>query len=196
MTNGTVRKWRKVLYEDSQGFEDNFTPTGSFLAAIEKNKGVRVYTRAECLAGAGRVGNEVRASFAFRSQYQIAQFRQTRIWELLSKASIQFKFYLNTWQVCCVLVFWSVHQLLLRKLLSPSSLLAAMALALLVLGLHRRLTLGSSLLRGLSTSLLFSIIGFALSPVLSKLTDSISTDTIHRCNWTFSFHFCWRKLGI
>jgi len=139
MTNGTVRKWRKVLYEDSQGFEDNFTPTGSFLAAIEKNKGVRVYTRAECLAGAGRVGNEV----------------------------------------CCVLVFWSVHQLLLRKLLSPSSLLAAMALALLVLGLHRRLTLGSSLLRGLSTSLLFSIIGFALSPVLSKLTDSISTDTIH-----------------
>jgi len=139
MTNGTVRKWRKVLYEDSQGFEDNFTPTGSFLAAIEKNKGVRVYTRAECLAGAGRVGNEV----------------------------------------CCVLVFWSVHQLLLRKLLSPTSLLAAMALALLVLGLHRRLTLGSSLLRGLSTSLLFSVIGFALSPVLSKLTDSISTDTIH-----------------
>ena len=81
-----------------------------------------------------------------------------------------------------MLVFWSVHQLLLRKLLSPSSLLAAMALALLVLGLHRRITLGSSLLRGLSTSLLFSIIGFALSPVLSKLTDSISTDTIHRCD--------------
>ena len=79
MTNGTVRKWRKVLYEDSQGFEDNFTPTGSFLAAIEKNKGVRVYTRAECLAGAGRVGNEVRASLAFRSHYQIAQFRQTSI---------------------------------------------------------------------------------------------------------------------
>ena len=67
MTNGTVRKWRKVLYEDSQGFEDNFTPTGSFLAAIEKNKGVRVYTRTECLAGAGRVGNEVKASFVVSS---------------------------------------------------------------------------------------------------------------------------------
>ena len=64
MTNGRVPKWRKVLYEDSQGFEDNFTPTGSFLAAIEKNKGVRVYTRRECLAGAGRVGNEVRIYLA------------------------------------------------------------------------------------------------------------------------------------
>ena len=64
MTNGRVPKWRKVLYEDSQGFEDNFTPTGSFLAAIEKNKGVRVYTRRECLAGAGRVGNEVRVNLA------------------------------------------------------------------------------------------------------------------------------------
>ena len=104
--------------------------------------------------------------------------------------------YVNTLQVCCVLVFWSVHQLLLKKLLSPSSLLAAMALALLVLGLHRRLTLGSSLLRGLSTTLLFSIIGFALSPVLSKLTDSISTDTIHRFNLTISFYFCWQKLSI
>ena len=60
MTNGSVKKWRKVLYEDNQGYDDNFTPTGSFLAAIEKNKGVRVYTRAECLAGASRVGNEVR----------------------------------------------------------------------------------------------------------------------------------------
>jgi len=139
MTNGSVKKWRKVLYEDNQGYDDNFTPTGSFLAAIEKNKGVRVYTRAECLAGASRVGNEV----------------------------------------CCVLVFWSVHHLLLRKLLTPSSLIGAMALSLLVLGLHRRLTLGSSLVKGFSTSLLFSIIGFALSPVLSKLTDSISTDTIH-----------------
>ena len=79
MTNGSVRKWRKVLYEDSQGFEDNFTPTGSFLAAIEKNKGVRVYTRAECLAGAGGVGNEVRASLAVQSQYKISQFRQTII---------------------------------------------------------------------------------------------------------------------
>ena len=64
MTNGRVPKWRKVLYEDSQGFEDNFTPTGSFLAAIEKNKGVRVYTKRECLAGAGRVGNEVRIYLA------------------------------------------------------------------------------------------------------------------------------------
>ena len=48
------------MYEDNQGYDDNFTPTGSFLAAIEKNKGVRVYTRAECLAGASRGGNEVR----------------------------------------------------------------------------------------------------------------------------------------
>ena len=95
---------------------------------------------------------------------------------------------LHTLQVCCVLVFWSVHHLLLRKLLTPSSLIGAMALSLLVLGLHRRLTLGSSLVKGFSTSLLFSIIGFALSPVLSKLTDSISTDTIHRYVLEVWFH--------
>jgi hypothetical protein len=34
-------------------------------------------------------------------------------------------------------------------------------------------------LTGLKTTFLFTMIGFALSPVLYKLTDTISTDTIH-----------------
>ena len=36
MSNGRV--WRKVLYCDNQGHQDNYTPPGGFLAAIESNR--------------------------------------------------------------------------------------------------------------------------------------------------------------
>ena len=42
-----------------QGFPDNYTPTESFLAAIEKNKDLRLYSLQECLQGAAKVGKEV-----------------------------------------------------------------------------------------------------------------------------------------
>jgi len=139
MSNGSVRRWRKVLYEDSQGYKDNFTPNESFLAAIEKNKNLRLYSLAECLAGAAEVGKEV----------------------------------------CSVLVFWRCHQFLLSHTLFPLTVLCIIAVILLLLGICRQVVQGPSVLPGLPTILLFSVIGFALSPILYKLTDSISTDTIH-----------------
>ena len=54
-TNGKTKRWKKILYEDS-GYPDNFTPEESFLAAIEKNKNVRLYEFQECLLGAAVVG--------------------------------------------------------------------------------------------------------------------------------------------
>jgi len=134
-----VKRWRKVLYEDNQGYEDHFTPKESFLAAIEKNKNVRLYSLAECLAGAAEVGKEVSS----------------------------------------VVIFWSCHQFLLAHRLAPTTLLVVIGTLLLLLGIYRQVTHGPTLLVGLRTVLLFSVIGFALSPVLYKLTDSISTDTIH-----------------
>ena len=43
----TSTTWRKVLFEKN-GFPDNYTPEESFLAAIERNKNLRTYSKREC----------------------------------------------------------------------------------------------------------------------------------------------------
>ena len=50
--------WRKVLY-DNAGYPDNFTPSECFLAARTFNQNLVVYSRAQCLAGAARVGTQI-----------------------------------------------------------------------------------------------------------------------------------------
>lgn len=142
MSNGTVKKWKKILYEDN-GYPDNFTPNECFLAAIEKNKNVRLYTLFECFRGAAEVGKEM----------------------------------------SLVVIFWCCYSSLLSQDLSPKTLLLVMGFVLIFgftfhLWMTEQLTL-PSLVYGLKTTLLFSTIGWALSPVLYKLTDSVSTDTVH-----------------
>lgn len=68
-TNGKTKRWKKILYEDS-GYPDNFTPEESFLAAIEKNKNVRLYEFQECLLGAAVVGQELSVVLIFWSLYE------------------------------------------------------------------------------------------------------------------------------
>jgi len=139
MTNGKVKAWRKTLYED-HGYPDNYTPPEYFLAAIEKNKNLRVYSLSECFSGAAEVGQELSV----------------------------------------VIIFWSCYKFLKTDILQPQVLLGMM-LGLLVLGCvfcGRKATV-SGVLAGIKTTCFFTIIGFALSPVLYKLTDTISTDTIH-----------------
>eukprot|EP00092_Neocalanus_flemingeri_P015941 GFUD01017258.1.p1 GENE.GFUD01017258.1~~GFUD01017258.1.p1 ORF type:complete len:281 (-),score=81.66 GFUD01017258.1:619-1461(-) len=142
MSNGKVPKWRKTLYEDN-GYPDNYTPPECFLAAIEKNKNLLLYSLWECFSGAAEVGKEMSV----------------------------------------VIIFWCCYKFLKTDLLQPETLLVTM-LGLLVVGCTmfisrvRKVTF-TGLLAGIKTIFLFTIIGFALSPVLYKLTDTISTDTIH-----------------
>jgi hypothetical protein len=60
--------WTKKLYERS-GLPDNYTPKESFLAAIERNKDLRLYSRRECLQGASLLGREVSLLITFWSLY-------------------------------------------------------------------------------------------------------------------------------
>jgi len=60
--------WKKILYERS-GLPDNYTPKESFLAAMERNKDLRVYGRRECLAGASLLGRELSLLITFWSLY-------------------------------------------------------------------------------------------------------------------------------
>ena len=69
MSNGKVKRWRKILYEDN-GYPDNYTPPESFLAAIEKNKNLRVYSLLECFSGAAQVGLRVDVVIIFWSCYR------------------------------------------------------------------------------------------------------------------------------
>merc|ERR1712096_281352 len=142
MSIGKVKKWRKTLYEDN-GYPDNYTPPESFLAAIEKNKNLQVYSLWECFSGAAEVGKELSV----------------------------------------VIIFWCCYKFLKTDLLLPETLLVIM-LCLVMVGYLLFISLVgivnlTGLLAGIKTTFLFTIIGFALSPVLYKLTDTISTDTIH-----------------
>lgn len=136
MANGKVTRWRKILYEEN-GFPDNYTPKESFLAAIERNKNIKLYTKWECFQGAAVVGKEV----------------------------------------SLVIIFWCCYCSLLGQELDPERLLILMAISLLI---WQMLSLRmSTIISALRTTLQFSVIGWALSPVLYNLTSSISTDTLH-----------------
>lgn len=131
--------WRKVLYLKT-GLPDNYTPKHCFLAAIQRNKNVRLYTKEECFKGAAVVGR----------------------------------------QISLVIIFWSLYVYLSENKISSEQLLMSL---LLVIGVEyiyhlRRFTVGV-IYQGLKTTVFFLTVGFALSPVLYKLTDTISTDTIH-----------------
>ena len=60
--------WRKTLYERT-GLPDNYTPPESWLAAIQRNKNLRLYSRRECLAGAAVLGRELSLVITFWSLY-------------------------------------------------------------------------------------------------------------------------------
>lgn len=131
--------WERVLYKQ-QGFPDNYTPPGTFLAAIQRNKNLRLYSVMECLQGGAIVGREI----------------------------------------SLVITFWSLYVYLSEGLISSDQLLTAL---LLVTSLgylyHLRNFSVRRILSEIKTTFLFLCIGFALSPVLYKLTDTISTDSIH-----------------
>ena len=71
-----------------QGFPDNYTPTESFLAAIEKNKDLRLYSLQECLQGAAEVGKEVGRGGGFRievvNNFRYHQRAQVRLYPTIS----------------------------------------------------------------------------------------------------------------
>jgi len=139
MSNGRTKQWRKVLYE-TNGFPDNYTPEQSFLAAIQRNKNIRLYTKNECFKGASMVGR----------------------------------------QMSLVITFWSLYVYLSEGVIDSEQLILALTLVISAgyLSYLRKFCL-PVILSGIKTTFVFFTIGFALSPVLYKLTDTISTDTIH-----------------
>jgi len=145
------QNWRKVLYGQSASaagypandrivYSDNFTPRHSFLAAIQRNKDLKLYSRSDCLHGAAVVGREI----------------------------------------SLVVTFWSLYIYLSEGLISCEQLLSALLLVISAGYLYHLRNFSLSIIFGrVKTTFLFVTIGYALSPVLYKLTDTISTDTIH-----------------
>lgn len=140
-SNGKTKRWHKILYKTS-GFPDNFTPEESFLAAIEKNKNVRLYKLSECLTGAAVVGQEM----------------------------------------SLVLIFWSLYECLKLELMTPTPVLLYLLTAV-VTGYSYTVAVTQAtwftVFEGTKAGFLFIIMGYAVSPVLYQLTDTISSDTIH-----------------
>jgi len=137
MANG--KKWKKCLYEN-YGFPDNYTPEESFLAAMQRNKNVRLYNKTECLQGGAVVGREV----------------------------------------SIVVTFWSLYLYLSEGYVESEQLIISLTIVLCIgyLQYLRKVSL-NSIICGAKTTLLFLVVGYAVSPILYKLTDSISTDTIN-----------------
>ena len=70
MSNGKVKKWRKVLYDDNSGFSDNFTPEEAFLAARRYNENLVTYSLQSCLAGGAEVATQLSLVIIFWSCYK------------------------------------------------------------------------------------------------------------------------------
>ena len=69
MSNGKVKKWRKVLY-DNAGFPDNFTPEEAFLAARRYNENLVTYSLQSCLSGGAEVATQLSLVIIFWSFYK------------------------------------------------------------------------------------------------------------------------------
>lgn len=69
MSNGKVRKWRKVLY-DNAGFPDNYTPEEAFLAARRYNENLVTYSLGSCLSGGAEVATQLSLVIIFWSCYK------------------------------------------------------------------------------------------------------------------------------
>ena len=69
MSNGKVKKWRKVLY-DNAGFPDNYTPEEAFLAARRYNENLVTYSLRSCLAGGAEVSTQLSLVIIFWSCYK------------------------------------------------------------------------------------------------------------------------------
>ena len=160
MSNGKVKKWRKILY-DNAGFPDNYTPEEAFLAARRFNENLVTYRLRDCLGGGAEVAT----------------------------------------QLSLVIIFWSCYRLIKVGSVSPGSLtllvMGVSVLGYLVIILTRSEDTLSSLMTGLKTSFLFTVTGYALSPVLHTLTDPISTDSLHTMAATsFLLHLMTSDYGL
>lgn len=158
-TNGKTKQWQKCLYK-SNGFPDNFTPEESFLAAIEKNKNIHLYSLQECLNGAAVVGQSVSVVF----------------------------------------IFCSLYQFLKQDVLTPTQILLHLSLTV-ILGYCYTVAVTSAnwstVMSWLRAAVVFVTMGYAVSPVLYRLTDSISTDTIHSmAGCGFCLHLLSHDYGI
>ena len=69
MSNGKVKKWRKVLY-DNAGFPDNYTPEEAFLAARRYNENLVTYSLGSCLSGGAEVATQLSLVIIFWSCYK------------------------------------------------------------------------------------------------------------------------------
>jgi len=69
MSNGKVKKWRKVLY-DNAGFPDNYTPEEAFLAARRYNENLVTYSLKSCLSGGAEVATQLSLVIIFWSCYK------------------------------------------------------------------------------------------------------------------------------
>ena len=142
MSNGKVKKWRKVLY-DNADYPDNYTPDECFLAARRFNQNLVTYSLGQCVGG----GAEVAIHLSL------------------------------------VIIFWCCYNFIKAGVLPPAPATAAVmgtsVAAYLLLLLASSSSLGEDILQGAKACTLFTVTGYAVSPVLYTLTDTISTDSIH-----------------
>eukprot|EP00088_Acartia_fossae_P030581 TRINITY_DN3158_c0_g1_i1.p1 TRINITY_DN3158_c0_g1~~TRINITY_DN3158_c0_g1_i1.p1 ORF type:complete len:272 (+),score=21.86 TRINITY_DN3158_c0_g1_i1:405-1220(+) len=155
MSNG--KAWRKCLYEN-YGYPDNYTPPESFLAALQKNKDLKLYTKKECLQGGAVVGREFSIVLTFCSLYLYLREGIIECDQLIISLSI----------VLCIGYLQYLRKVYLAALISGGKM-----------------------------TVLFLAVGYAVSPILYKLTDTISTDTIHLMSAAgFLLHLLTMDYGI
>lgn len=156
--------WKKVLYQ-KRDEPDNYVPPEFFLAAIEKNKNLHRYTLAECVRGACQVSLQVSSVLLFWLAYHfMLPSDDSRRRNGGGGAPV-----------------WSPEALFSSDYLvqvaagnGSSSLIAGACLTLAV-----AVSAAASFTQAGQTVLVFVGFGLGLAPVLHRLTESISTDTIH-----------------
>jgi len=145
-------KWRKVLYDSNSKFADNYTPHAYFLDAIERNKNLHKYSLSECLRGGCQVAIQFNWALLFYLSYFAIQQDQITSFQLLAGAVAPL----------CLAGYAFLYYCTTADDDDD--------------GLHS----GPWPLRScFKRVLIFVAFGLGLSPLLHRLTDTISTDTIY-----------------
>lgn len=188
LNSGGRRKWRKVLYDRDPNVPDNYAPREFFLAAIERNKNLHKYSFGACVKGSAQVSLQVFAvlllalSYLALAEKECSAFGNTcRHFLLLTIIGSCFIGYLfiflsNTGSFQALV---SANKRKISTLKNPKKLIWCGSVHPTESEPSHSLLIWSWYKAGFKQATIFITFGLALSPVLYKLTDTISTDTIY-----------------
>lgn len=203
LNSGQPRKWRKALYDRDPNVPDNYAPREFFLAAIERNKNLHKYSFGACVKGSCQVSLQMFAVLLLALSYLALADKECSAFgdscRYLLLVSITGSCFLGYAYIFVAKAgYLGASTKAKHKCNSnPKELKWCGSIHQTEFELSHPNVTWSWYKAGFKKATIFLTFGLALSPVLYKLTDTISTDTIYTMTFlVLLIHLVFHDYGL